>query len=191
MEPEARHIQQAIAGDAAGFSWLVTQYKDLAFAIAMRILENQQDAEEAVQDSFVQAFRKIGSFRGESRFSTWLCRIVVNHSLTRARKRKRVAPFEGIELAEEHFEEIESCYRQLTAQDQTKYIDQALQRLAPDDRIVLTLYYLEEQPLSEIALITGISKENIKMRLHRARRKMYGVLNNLLGLELNRIKDVG
>jgi len=184
VDPEYRYIQQVIDGDTAAFSWLVTRYKDLAFAIAMRILENEQDAEEAVQDAFVQAFRKIKNFRGEARFSTWLYRIVVNHSLTRAKKRKRTLPYADLELAEGQFAGIESCYQGLTSQDQTKYINLALARLAPDDRIVLTLYYLEEQPLGEIAVITGVSKENIKMKLHRARAKMYGVLSKLLAIEL-------
>ena len=191
MDLEHRHIQQALRGDAASFSYLVTRYKDLAFAIAIRILENEQEAEEAVQDAFVQAFRKIGSFRGDSRFSTWLYRIVVNHSLTRAKKRKRMVPYADLELAENRIEAIESSYHQLTQQDQTKYINLALEKLAPEDRIVLTLYYLDEQTLAEVAVITGISKDNIKMRLHRARRKMYGVLSNLLDVELNTMKHDG
>jgi RNA polymerase sigma factor (sigma-70 family) len=189
VDLEYHHIQQVIDGDAASFSYLVTRYKELAFAIAIRILENEQDAEEAVQDAFVQAFRKIRNFRGESRFSTWLYRIVVNHSLTRARKRKRVLPYADLELAEGQFEAIENCYSRLTGQDQTKYINLALERLAPEDRILLTLYYLEEQSIGEIAEITGISRENTKMKLHRARRKMYGVLSKLLGTELNPMKD--
>jgi RNA polymerase sigma factor (sigma-70 family) len=180
VDLESRRIQQVIDGDAASFSYLVTQYKDLAFAIAIRILQNEQDAEEAVQDAFVQAFRKIKSFRGESRFSTWLYRIVVNHSLTRARKRKRVVPYADLELAEGQFEAIETSYSRLTSQEQTKYINLALERLAPEDRTLLTLYYLEEQPIGEIAEITGISKENTKMRLHRARGKMYGVLSKIM-----------
>jgi RNA polymerase sigma-70 factor (ECF subfamily) len=181
VDLESRHIQQVIDGDAASFTYLVTQYKDLAFAIAIRILQNEQDAEEAVQDAFVQAFRKIKNFRGESRFSTWLCSIVVNHSLTRARKRKRVVPYSDLEVAEGQIDAIDNSYRQLTPQEQTKYINLALERLAPEDRTLLTLYYLEEQPIGEIAEITGISKENTKMRLHRARGKMYGVLSKIMG----------
>jgi RNA polymerase sigma factor (sigma-70 family) len=188
VDPEYRYIQKVIDGDAGAYSYLVARFKDLSFSIAIRILENQQDAEEAVQDAFVQAFQKIKSFRGESRFSTWLYRIVVNQSLTRARKKKRVVPYEDIELAGENFEEIESCYKGLSAQDQTKYIDIALERLAPEDRILLTLYYLEEEPIGDVAEITGISKDNVKMKLHRARGKMYNVLSKLL--ELNLTKNV-
>ena len=187
MDQETRYIQQIVDGQPARFAYFVTEYKDLAFSIAIRILENQQDAEEAVQDAFVQAFRRIKDFRGESKFSSWLYRIVMNHSLTRVKKRKRTILYEEIELAEDRIEEVESSYNGLTKQDQTKYINQALQRMAPEDRIILTLYYLEEQPLSEIAVITGISKDNIKMKLHRARRKMYGILNKLLNIELNLI----
>lgn len=85
---------------------------------------------------------------------------------------------------------VESCYKGLSGQDQTKYINQALERLAPEDRILLTLYHLEEEPIGDIAEITGISKDNVKMKLHRARGKMYSVLSKLLGTELNRMKNV-
>jgi RNA polymerase sigma factor (sigma-70 family) len=176
VEQESFNIQQVIDGDVTRFAYLVTKYKGLAFSIAMRILENEQDAEEAVQDSFIQAFRSIKTFKGNARFSTWLYRIVVNHSLNRLKKRKTVRQYDQIELAEEHFVQVECGYRRLTSQDQAKYINLALEKLAPEDRIILTLYYLEVQPLSEISVITGISKENIKMKLHRARGKMYSIL---------------
>jgi RNA polymerase sigma factor (sigma-70 family) len=185
VDQESVYIQQIIDGEASRFAYFVAKYKGLAFSIANRILENEQDAEEAVQDAFVQAFRSLKTFKGNAKFSSWLYRIVVNHSLTRLKKRKTAGRFDTIELSEEHFERVESGYNGLTSQDQAKFINQALEKLAPEDRIILTLYYLEEQPLNEIAVITGISKENIKMKLHRARRKMYGILSRILGIELN------
>jgi RNA polymerase sigma factor (sigma-70 family) len=188
LDQESFYIQQVIEGDTTRFTYFVTKYKGLAFSIAMRILENEQDAEEAVQDSFVQAYRSIKAFKGNARFSTWLYRIVVNHSLNRLKKQKTVRQYDKIELAEEYFMQVECSYKRLTSQDQAKYINLALEDLAPEDRIILTLYYLEEQPLSEIAVITGISKENIKMKLHRARGKMYSILSRILGLELNLIR---
>jgi RNA polymerase sigma-70 factor (ECF subfamily) len=183
VEQESFYIQQVVDGDVTRFAYFVTKYKKLAFSIAMRILENEQDAEEAVQDSFVRAFQSIKTFKGDARFSTWLYRIVVNDSLNRLKRRKTVRQYDQIELAEEYFVQVECGYKRLTSQDQAKYINLALARLAPEDRIILTLYYLEEQPLSEIAVITGISKENIKMKLHRARGKMYSILSRILGLE--------
>ena len=181
MEREADYIEQIIAGDASRFAWFVDTYKDMAFSIAVRILGNDQDAEEVVQDSFLQAYRSIRSFKGNSKFSTWLYRIVVNSSLNRAQKKRGV--YEDIELVAEQIPAVESSYQGLARQDQTRYISQAMEKLRPEDRLILTLYYLEEQSLGEIAEITGEPKENIKMRLHRARNRMYGVLSRLLNMK--------
>lgn len=181
MEREAEYIQQIIAGDVSLFTWFVDTYKDMAFSIAARILGNEQDAEEVVQDSFLQAFRGLAGFRGKSKFSTWLYRIVANGSLSRLRQKRRV--YEDIELMEEQLPAIESSYQRLASQDQAKFINLAMEKLRPEDRLILTLYYLEEQSLGEIAEITGDPKENVKMRLHRARNRMYGALSKLLNLE--------
>ena len=181
MEKEAEYIQQIIAGDVSRFAWFVDTYKDMAFSIAARILGNDQDAEEVVQDSFLQAYRSLRSFKGNSKFSTWLYRIVVNGSLNRLQKKRGV--YEDIELVAEQVAVVESSYQGLTSQDQVKFINLAMERLRPEDRLILTLYYLEEQSLGEIAEITGDPKENVKMRLHRARNRMYGVLSRLLNMK--------
>jgi RNA polymerase sigma-70 factor (ECF subfamily) len=152
----------------------------MAFTIAVRIVENEQDAEDVVQDAFVKAYRSIKSYKGNSKFSTWLFRIVVNTALSKVRKVKITHSFDELELAEEHVEGVESSYKKLTNQDQAKYINLALDKLNRDDRLLLTLYYLDEQSTDEISEITGISRDNIKMKLHRARKKMYGILNSML-----------
>ena len=183
MDLETAYLQQVIDGNVSRFGWFVDRYKDLAFSVAYRILGNEQDSEEAVQDAFLQAYRSIRSFRREARFSTWLCRIVVNQSLVRMRKRRPERQYEDIEVAEEHVESIETGYKKLLAKDQTRMIDRALEKLEPEDRLVLTLYYLNEQSVGEVAMIMEIPRENIKMRLHRARKKMYSILNRLLEIK--------
>ncbi len=161
MDKETLYIQQIIDGDVARYTWFVDTYKDIAFSIANRILGNDRDSEETVQDAFLQAYRNIRSFKGESRFSTWLYRIVVNNALTRLKKRQREEPYADIELAAAELADVESSYQELTAQEQTYYIGRAMERLRPEDRLVLTLYYLDEQSLGEIADITGIPKAKL------------------------------
>jgi RNA polymerase sigma-70 factor (ECF subfamily) len=187
VDLETAYLQQVVDGNVSRFGWFVDRYKDLAYSIAYRILGNEQDSEEAVQDAFLQAFRSAGSFRGEAKFSTWLCRIVVNQSLARVRKRKPQQRYEEIEVAEEHVGNIESGYRRLLAKDQTRIIDHALEKLEPEDRLVLTLYYLDEQSVGEVAAITGIPGENIKMRLHRARKRLYGIMSRLVNTEIKTV----
>lgn len=187
MDLESAYIQQVINGDASRFSYFVTTYKNMAFTIAINICENEQDAEEVVQDAFVKAYRSINSYKGHAKFSTWLYRIVVNTALSKIRQKKSMRHYDGLEMAEEHFDDIESSYEKLGALDQAKYINLAIEKLNSEDRLILTLYHLDEQRIEDIAEITGIDKDNVKMKLHRARKKMYGILHRMLKSELKSI----
>jgi len=196
----------------------------------MGILGNAADAEEAVQDAFLKAFRGIGSFKGGAKFSTWLCKITINCALGRVGSRGgggllgrvgsggsggllgrvgsrgggrllgRVGSGGGggllgrvgsrgsggsrgglvdLELADHQLEDVDSCYKRLNDQDQARCIRDALDRMDVEDRLVLTLYYLNEQSIEEISAATVWSRDVIKMRLHRARKRMYGILSKM------------
>ncbi len=80
---EFEYIKQILAGDISKFSFLIEKYKHLAYNIAFRILNNNEDAEEAVQDAFLRAFKALSSFKGDAKFSTWFYRIVVNVSVSK------------------------------------------------------------------------------------------------------------
>jgi RNA polymerase sigma-70 factor (ECF subfamily) len=128
----------------------------------------------------------IGQFRQDAKFSTWFYRIVVNRALTKIKKTLVLtADTEVNELEDMASEDMESIYKRLGAAEQKKIIDSALQELVMEDRLLLTLYYLQEQSVEEIARVTGLVKENIKMRLHRARKKLYLVLQQQLKSEIN------
>ena len=85
---ELFYIRQILAGDLSKFTFLVENYKDMAYSIALRMVNNQEDAEDVVQDSFIKVYQSLGTFRQESKFSTWFYKIVVNTALTKV-KRKR------------------------------------------------------------------------------------------------------
>lgn len=187
MDRETIYIRQVIEGDLNRFAYFVEQYQDMAFVTALGILGNSEDAEEAVQDAFMRAFRGLSSFRAQSKFSTWLCRIVINVALSRSKKKPLSKYVEDLDLAEELAVDIESAYERLNAADRARYIRHALERLNPEDRSILTLYYLNEQPIEEIAFILENTRDNIKMKLHRARKKMYNILSQELRLEKSSI----
>ena len=251
MDQETIYIQQVLAGDVNRFSYFVEKYQKMAFATAMGILGNEADAEEAVQDAFLKAFRGLSSFKGASKFSTWLCKITINCALSRVGSRgsrggggsrggsggsrggggsggsrsggwgngsrnSLLSAFRGSrgddgsrgshgadgshgddgsrgadgsrgsiptfvdpELAEEQLADVDSCYRRLNDQDQSRCIREALDRMDVEDRLVLTLYYLNEQSIEEISAATVWSRDVIKMRLHRARKRMYAILSKM------------
>ena len=179
---ESLYIRQVIDGDASAFTYFVNTYKAMAFAIAYRITGNKEDGEEVVQDAFVKAYRSLKKFRQESKFSTWFFRIVVNVALTRTRKNERYVDrdIDIGSLPDDMIADIESNYRELSIAEQKKIINLALDEMGYEDRLLLTLFYLNENTIEEISSITDIKTENIKMKLHRARKKMYAILNKML-----------
>ncbi|HEX4851175.1 MAG TPA: sigma-70 family RNA polymerase sigma factor, partial [Puia sp.] len=112
---------------------------------------------------------------------------VVNTALSKARKNKTARHFDELESAEENAEDFDYAYQKLSSQDQSKYIGLAMERMNAEDKLLLTLYHLDEQSIEEISEITSISRDNVKMKLYRARKKIYSILNGMLKSELKMI----
>jgi len=170
MQPDdTQLIKRILGGDIQGYSVLVNRHKDLAFTIACRILNNREDAEEAVQDAFVKAYRGLPGFRQDSRFSTWLFRIVYNASISKRRLQKA-----GIQYVDDLNTHPESYMT--TDQEDTEerglWVEKAMQKLPEVDRVLITLFYINESNVEEIHRITGLTRSNIKVKLFRARKKL-------------------
>lgn len=170
-------ILQVLEGNTNAFSYIVDRHKDKAFNLAFRICGNREEAEEITQDSFLKAYRSLGSFKMQSSFATWFYRIVYNTSISYIRTRKKgvlsledfpadATDFIGANYSEE---EADNEYR-------TALINFAFQKMREEDRGLLTLFYYEEMSTDEIAEVTGISKSNLKVKLFRARQKMQEII---------------
>ena len=184
---ELRHINRVKDGDREAFSWLVDQYKDMVYTICVRMLTVEADAADAAQEVFVKAFRSIGSFREQSKFSTWLYRISYNHCISEIRKKVKVIDLVE-ELPDQEAHEGDVNGLDLLGREERKhYLQIALEALAETDAVVVTLFYFDELSLEEIADVTGLSNGNIRAKLFRARKKMYKVLREELQSEMNSI----
>jgi RNA polymerase sigma factor (sigma-70 family) len=185
---ELFYLNQVLEGNTSCFSYFIEKYKDMAFSIAFRITNNNEDAEESVQDAFLKAFKSLKTFRKEAKFSTWLYKIVVNTAITKAkRKRNFVLDIDVGNIPEIAAENVEEVYKSLEDAGRKKLIGDVLEELIMEDRLLLTLYYLNENSIDEINSITGIKTENVKMKLHRARKKLYLILEKKLHTELKNI----
>jgi RNA polymerase sigma-70 factor (ECF subfamily) len=160
-------------------------YKDLAFTVAYRILNNSEDAEEVTQDAFVKAFKNLRSFRQDSAFRTWFYRIVFNTAISKKRLKKPLL---------QRLEDLSSLNNQAetTIYDTESYheneaiLDRAMQLLCDEERVIITLFYQHESNINEIHEITGLSKSNVKVKLFRARKKLLELINlTNVNLELN------
>ncbi len=186
---EREWIEALRRGEEAAFERLVRENSGRLLAVSRRILRNPDDANEAVQEAFLQAFRAIDRFEGDSLLSTWLHRITVNACLLRLRHAKRhpETPIEellprfddtGHRIA--HEDEIwpEGALEQLERHQLSKLVRDAIDRLPENHRDVVVLRDIEGLSTEQTALALGIRPEAAKMRLHRARQALRTLLES-------------
>lgn len=177
-------IERMMAGDKSAYRDLVQRHKDFAFTIAFRILNHREEAEEVAQDAFMQVFAALKDFNRTAKFTTWFYRIVFNAALGAKRRQK---PTESITEAHALAYSVMDTTQSVQKKERLAQIQQALSQLSPDDVAMITLFYLKEHSLEEIANITDISTETIKVKLHRARKRLAEVLRIQLGAEVKNL----
>jgi RNA polymerase sigma-70 factor, ECF subfamily len=177
---EAEVIRKAQVGDADCFEALYMQHKRRIFSLCLRMTNNYAQAEDFTQEAFLQLYRKIGSFRGESAFSTWLHRLSVNIILMHWRK-KGLAEVSLEETLEPQSED--GPRRDIGKRDDVLHgsvdrmtLDNAVASLAPGYRIIFVLHDVEGYEHNEIAEMLGCSIGNSKSQLHKARMKLRTLL---------------
>lgn len=189
MDNDRIYIYKIKQGDITAFSKLIDKYKDMAFNIAYQLTGNTEDAEEITQDAFVKIYKSINDFKGRSKFSTWLYSIVHNTAISKLRKKTiNTMPMDDLNGYEiNHIDDTQTQISLMNNEDQKKYINLALKDLDSEDRVIVSLFYMEEKKISEISEITGLNDSNIKIKLFRARKKMYSKLHALLNKDIKSI----
>ncbi|MFM6954253.1 MAG: RNA polymerase sigma factor [Sphingobacteriaceae bacterium] len=182
-------IADVLTGKQAAYAEIVKRHKSYVFTLALRMSKNREDAEEIAQDCFVKAYRSLAGFQQNSKFSTWLYRIVFNTAMTYLRKKR----LETTPIDEEgtliQLSNVVSDFRADAVEKQSKYVylNKAIAQLLPDDAAIITLFYQGEQSLEEIANSLGMEANTVKVKLHRARQRLKTQLELLLQQE---VKDL-
>ena len=182
------YIERVLQGDTNAFSHLINKYKNMVFTLVVKIVKNREDAEEVAQDSFIKAYQKLDSFKGDSKFSTWLYTIAYRNALTKVRKKKLETTDIDSFVMDNHKDDHD--FPQLEAiknNEQEKYVKQAIENLGETDSLLITLFYLNDNSIEEIQEITEMSQSNVKVRLFRARKRLYKELSILLKEEIKTI----
>jgi RNA polymerase sigma factor (sigma-70 family) len=184
-QEDSFYISKVLGGNLPAFAILVEKHKSLAFTLALRIAKNHEDAEEIAQDAFLKAYNSLNTFKEQSKFSTWLYKIVFNTAISRMRRKQiqNVSIDEGNisnSIQEEHMSSLDSLHKK----ERKKIIAEAISRLKEEEGVVMTLYYLNENNLKEIEEITSFSNSNIKIILHRGRKKLLFELKKILKGEI-------
>jgi RNA polymerase sigma-70 factor (ECF subfamily) len=176
---EAEAIEKAKQGDADAFEVLYNLHKRRVYSLCLRMTANTAEAEDLAQEAFLQLFRKIATFRGESAFSTWLHRMAVNVVLMQLRKKGlSVVPLEETVETEEETpkKELGATDTKLVGSIDRLQLERAIERLPPGYRTIFVLHDVEGYEHNEIAEIVGCSIGNSKSQLHKARLKMRDLL---------------
>jgi RNA polymerase sigma-70 factor (ECF subfamily) len=175
--PDAELARRAAAGEPAAFEALMRRHNRALFRTARAILRDDSEAEDALQEAYLQAFGAIGSFRGDAKLSTWLARIVANEALGRARKRARRAAIVPLKpgAAEGEIEEIaddkmdETPERSAQRSEMRRLLEAEIDSLPDDYRVVFVLRAVEELSVEETAAALEIPQATVRTRLFRAR----------------------
>jgi RNA polymerase sigma-70 factor (ECF subfamily) len=184
-QEDSFYINKVLGGNLPSYAILVEKHKNLAYTLALRIAKNHEDAEEIAQDAFLKAYNSLSSFKQESKFSTWLYKIVFNTAISRARKKQILnVSIESDPVGNTIHEDRISSLDSLHKKERKKIIAEAIARLKEEESVVMTLYYLNENNLKEIEDITGFSNSNIKILLHRGRKKLLVELKKILKEEI-------
>ncbi len=179
------YIEAVRKGNVQAFSYLVEKYQKLVYTLALKLLKRPEDAEELAQDTFIKAYQKLDSYEGKSKFSTWLYSITYNAGISELRKRRiEFKSLEDQRLSDQDEMKMHDYYSETKKEDQEKYLNLALGKLPEDDQVLVTLYYYENQSMDDISEITGLTVSNIKVKIHRARKKMYSLLHEMLNEEV-------
>ncbi len=189
-------IARVKKGDYDAFERLVRKYEARIFHHCLKFLNNQDEAEDILQETFLQVYKSLDSFRGEAAFSTWLIKIATNNCLMKIRKKKKVdivsidKPIEidGSQLPREIVDWSKNPFSQVSNDEIRAVLDQAISGLPEDKRVILVLKDVEGFSNIEIAEMLGISVAAVKSRLHRARLYVRDIISKYFDDTLEIIK---
>ena len=183
-QEEAQVIERVLAGDVNAYEELVTKYEKSVYNLALRMTDNAEDAADMAQEAFIKAYNSLSGFRGDSKFSVWLYRIVSNVCLDFLRKQSR-RPAVSLSVEDDDGEEVQmdvpddsmSPQQMLERQLTREAVREGLSQLPEDYRQILLLRELQGLSYDEIAQALDIGVGTVKSRIFRAREKLCEFLN--------------
>ncbi|MBP5666604.1 MAG: sigma-70 family RNA polymerase sigma factor [Salinivirgaceae bacterium] len=155
---------------AVEYAYFVKRYSQQVLDFTVRMVSNRADAEELAQNTFVKAFNRFETFEGRASFLTWVSRIAYNESINHLKRRKlNVVDVDEAQIADSRIDDDELSTGR---EERISLMEDALDCLPPDERMLVQLYYYEDKPLQEIAYVMDVEPNTLAVRLHRIRKKL-------------------
>lgn len=173
-------IRRIKDGHTDAFVHIVRRYERMVFTIVNKIVSRRVEAEDIVQEIFIKVFQSLKQFREESNFATWLYRIAYNTTISELRKRKHEFTAIDDNFSNIPDDEISDALDEITTEDKLQLLDTVLKKLPPDDALLISMFYINDQSVKNISIITGNSEANVKVKLYRIRKIINFEINKLI-----------
>lgn len=173
--PDEDIIAIVLRGNSKAYAMLVKRYQHFVFTLCIKVLKNNELAEEAAQDAFVKAYTALADFSGTSKFSTWLYTIARNTCISRL----RVNTMDTISSDDDKVYNSgisNETTELLESKSKKELLQNAIAMLQEEDAAVITLFYIHEQSTEEIAAIMNLTTNNVKVKLYRARKRLKTIM---------------
>ncbi|MAD96733.1 MAG: RNA polymerase [Flavobacteriaceae bacterium] len=182
---DQQYIDRVLKGDTNAYAFLVDSYKDMIYSMVLKMTNNREEAEEISQDTFIKGFQNLDKFKGESKFSTWLYKIAYRTCLDAIKKNKKHNnTYEINDITMNQIQSVETILQGIERQDRSRMMKECLNKLPSEERSLLWLFYFDELTLKEIIEVTNLSEANVKVKLHRARKRLLTVVKENVEPEL-------
>ena len=180
MYSDAYYIERVAAGDTGCFACLLDRYSRPVHSLILKMVRNKEDAEELAQDVFMKVFRNLPSFKADCSFSTWIYRIAYNTAISELRRKKQeFIAIEESQIENVSEEEVSILLGRTSENDQVEKLEHTLTLLPPEERAMIMLFYMKQKSIEELTVITGLSASNVKVKLHRIRKKLFVLIKGM------------
>ena len=161
-------VQAILAGEKSRFAEIVDQHKNLVYSVLLRMTDNHDEANDLAQEVVIKVFRQLKQFKRKSKLSTWIYKITYFHGLSYLRKRKRW--FTDVNKIEVHA--TDNVDEEIELSELKGHVSECIRNLKPLERTAITLFYLEEMQVKEVAEIMNITESYVKVTVHRAKKSL-------------------
>ncbi|WP_294478690.1 RNA polymerase sigma factor [uncultured Bacteroides sp.] len=178
QKDEIYYITRILDGETEYFSVLLDRYSRPLYSLIVQIVGCSEDAEELLQDVFLKAYRNLSGYKRESKLSTWLYRIAYNVAISATRKKKQEFLYiEESTINNVPDEKADEVIDLAGDEEQINRLVSAIDHLNAEEKALITLFYYEDKSIGEIGEVMKLSISNVKVKLHRTRKKIYILMN--------------